>query len=150
ELVQELRRRGRTQASNLFDVLIDEQFVDQDQKALPAMAAVGVQALQVEVTPGTSVLPLDIMVAEQATLEAVIRYDTGLFDEQTTDLLWPRFTSLLDSALADPAAPLQRILRLTGSGQVAVTPQLAEPRDAAGPVGPRTEHERALAEIWQD
>jgi acyl transferase domain-containing protein/aryl carrier-like protein len=150
ELVQELRRRGRTQASNLFDVLIDEQFVGPDQTALPAMAAAGVQALQVEVTPGTSVLPLDIMVAEQATLEAVIRYDTGLFDEQTIDQLWTGFTSLLDSALADPVAPLQRILRLTGSGQVAGTPRLAEPRDAAGPVGPRTDHERALAEIWQD
>lgn len=150
KLVQELQRRGCTQAPNLFDVLIDEQFVQPAQAQLPAMATVGVQAAPVEVTPATSVLPLDIMVAEQATLGAAIRFDTSLFEEQTIDRLWADFISLLDSSLADPAAPLQKFTQLTGPGQLAGKPRLTEPQDAAAPIAPRTDHERALAEIWQE
>ncbi|MET8327364.1 condensation domain-containing protein [Streptomyces sp. NPDC005181] len=178
ELVQELQRSGRAHAPNLFDVLIEfEQFAGSGQPPLSAMAGPALQVTPVEVTLDTSVFPLNIMLAEQAaTLEAAIRFDTRLFDEHTVDQLWSAFASLLEAALADPSAPLEKLpllsereelrertsgrtdsqvgeLPLTSDGKV--DHKALERREALRPrtadaLLPRTDDERALTEIWQE
>lgn len=115
ELVQELQRTGRAQGPNLFDVMIEfEQFTGSDKPPLGARASTGLQVTPFELTLHTSVFPVNIMLAEQAaTLEAVIRFDSRLFDEHTIDKLWAAFTSLLEAALGDPSAPLEKVLLLS-------------------------------------
>ncbi|HEV2638607.1 MAG TPA: amino acid adenylation domain-containing protein [Actinocrinis sp.] len=108
ELVQELRRRSVTPASDLFDVLIEfEQFGGISHDPFEPMARAGVAVTPVEVTLETSVFPLNIMLSEQPDgLAAVIRFDTRLFDEPTVDRLWAAFTDLTDILLAAPGEPM--------------------------------------------
>ncbi|MFH8476842.1 amino acid adenylation domain-containing protein [Streptomyces sp. NPDC018000] len=111
DLVRELQRRGITQQPDLFDVLIEfQQFTGAGQRPTGRPSAAGLSVTPVDVTLETSVFPLNIMLAEQEeTLEAAIRFDTTLFDPATVDGIWAAFETLLESALADPAGPLQKL-----------------------------------------
>ncbi|QIS04247.1 amino acid adenylation domain-containing protein [Nocardia brasiliensis] len=103
ELVAELRRSERLSAPHLFDVLIEfEQFAEG-----AAAPDAGPTATALPVTLETSVFPINIMLSEHADgLNAVIRYDTGLFDEEAIGLLWDGYVGLLEVLLAAPDDPL--------------------------------------------
>ncbi len=122
ELVQELQQRGLTHSAHLFDVLIEfEQFAGDDEQALRAMGNEDLRVAPVDVTLQTSVLPLNVMLAEQAgTLRAAIRFDTRLFDAHTVDQLWESFTGLLGAVLDRPDLALRQIPHLTGARQRSV------------------------------
>ncbi|MFE0041899.1 amino acid adenylation domain-containing protein [Streptomyces albireticuli] len=111
DLVRDLQRQGRTHTPDLFDVLIEfERFAGTGTGPTEALAATGLGVEQIDVTLETSVFPLNIMLAEQdGTLGAAVRFDTRLFDPATVDGLWEAFEALLDTALADPDAPLGRL-----------------------------------------
>jgi amino acid adenylation domain-containing protein len=119
ELVQELQQRGLTRSAHLFDVLIEfEQFAGDDEQALSATDDEDLRVTPVDVTLQTSVFPLNIMLAEQAgTLEAVIRFDTRLFDARTVDQLWESFTGLLGAVLDRPDMALRQVPHLTEAEQ---------------------------------
>lgn len=115
ELVHELQRRGVARSSHLFNVLIElEQFAEPAHTPLDAMAGPDLQVTPLDVTLDTSILPLNVMLSEQAdSLDAVIRFDTGLFDDQAIDQLWSRFLRLLEALLARPSEPIDRVPLLT-------------------------------------
>jgi amino acid adenylation domain-containing protein len=104
ELVDELRRRGTLRRPDLFDVLIEFQRF----AGTGSPDTAGLEVTPVEATLETSVFPLNIMLAErEGTLQASVRFDTGLFDTATVDGIWTALETLLEHALADPGAPLR-------------------------------------------
>ncbi|GAA1247403.1 hypothetical protein GCM10009665_43010 [Kitasatospora nipponensis] len=130
ELVQDLRQRQLIHGANLFDVLIEfEQFAGpaaQPTQSSQPLAAEGpfgpdLRATPLPVTLGTSVFPLNIMLAEVAgTLEGVIRYDTRLLDAQFADGLWEALDALLTAVLDRPQAALGRLPLLSEDEQLRV------------------------------
>ncbi|MGW2089826.1 amino acid adenylation domain-containing protein [Streptomyces sp. NPDC001880] len=122
ELVRELQRRGISQKPDLFDVLIEfQQFTGAGQRPDGQPDTAGVSVTPVEVTLETSVFPLNIMLAEQKeTLQAAIRFDTGLFAPSVIDGIWAAFETLLESALTDPGTPLQKLPLLSADEELRV------------------------------
>ncbi|MEU1548973.1 amino acid adenylation domain-containing protein [Nocardia sp. NPDC005745] len=100
ELVGELRRRGSLSAPHLFDVLIEFQ---QFSATAPVQPDTGLVVAPLPVTLETSVFPINIMLSENTDgLDAVIRYDTGLFDAEAIEQLWTGYCNLLEVLAAAP------------------------------------------------
>ncbi|MGN9809236.1 amino acid adenylation domain-containing protein [Micromonospora sp. BQ11] len=124
QVVEAVRPPRDPSRSPLFQVMLSAQNVPERTTALPGLS-VGVSEPPARVAKFDLTVAWDEAPAASGELRGTVEYDVDLFDRDTAERLAASYRTLLESALADPDAPVATLNLLS-------RPEAVAP--AAGPV----------------